>query len=733
MPPHYKSRRTNGARNGPNSKSKSRNTRFVQRSDFTGSRTQELDARDEDEIQPEPEVDLDEDDAGDVRLGHDLESEDDEQPAASGTTYTSLLRLLKPRSAPAERPTKRRRLNGTSMLEAASNLQHDPIKHGVEDEMQHAASQAEIEDDGTEEENFDSDDEATIAQDNFEQHYTKLYDKPNDAAITARNEKGISSKIVLVDGSRKLSSTYGIGRGTTSKTAGISTQLKRRLLDNGTSVLQNLGPEEAELAREIFSYRDTISGSRTVTNASRLRDATALHILNHIFKTRDRVLKNNAKLSQESAGDLELRDQGFTRPKVLVLLPTKQSCVKYIDSLVQLSQPDQQESRGRLMDTFSQPDDDSFANKPDDFQELFSGNHEEDFRVGLKFTRKTMKYFSGFYNSDIILASPLGLMRTISHGGGDKETSKQDSDFLSSIEICVMDQTSALEMQNWAHVDFVFSQLNLTPRDSHGCDFSRVCTWSLEGHAKYIRQTIILSDYLTPSLLSLTNTYCHNIAGTVRYTPTYPGSMTQLPTLPFQLTQSFLRFDSRHPQTDSDARFKFFTNATFPQILRGNKASVRGTLIFVPAYLDFVRLRNHFSNSTETTNLTFGTISEYSPVKDVARGRSHFLSGRQSLLLYTERAHHYFRYKLKGVRRVIFYGLPDNARFYAEMIEAIGVNARVDTEYAQSVGGTTGKAGRGVVRALFSKWDVMKLERVVGTDRVARLVRQGEGDVFDFV
>ena len=68
----------------------------------------------------------------------------------------------------------------------------------------------------------------------------------------------------------------------------------------------------------------------------------------------------------------------------------------------------------------------------------------------------------------------------------------------------------------------------------------------------------------------------------------------------------------------------------------------------------------------------------------------------------------------------MFYGLPENPLFWPEVVGFLASN-EIDEKIA-----------KGAVRAIFSKWDVLKLERIVGTDRVGRLISDKGGDTFEF-
>jgi U3 small nucleolar RNA-associated protein 25 len=118
----------------------------------------------------------------------------------------------------------------------------------------------------------------------------------------------------------------------------------------------------------------------------------------------------------------DVQDQGFTRPSVLVLLPFRTSARRWIDALTSHTPPPafQIENYSRFLSEYGLPPGavDKLATAapgmhPLDHVETFQGNVDDNFRLGVKLTRKSVKLFAEFYNSDIIIASPLGLRMSI--------------------------------------------------------------------------------------------------------------------------------------------------------------------------------------------------------------------------------------------------------------------------------------------------------------------------------
>lgn len=643
------------------------------------------------------------------------DEEDTEEVQPTVKAHSQLLQSFQQDAETGERRSKRRKVEEVEESVAADEEQEmvDALAENGEEEQDGQEAQNDVE---------DQDD----ASDPFEVHFANPDENELSQQLQAiqasdwKVEKGMIGKDTSISTSTPTCAKHGGLRKTAIKNA-TDLPLKERLARNVTKISTPLLSSEIQqrVAAHLFEYQDIVLGSRTPRNAASLRSMASLHAVNHILKGRDKVIKNNERLNHaEDPTELDVRDQGYVRPKVLILLETRQMAASYANAIVEAFQPEQQENKKRFIDSFTAPLDDR-ETLPEDYRELFGGNNDNSFLTALKFTRKTITFYSAFYGSDIILASPLGLRRIIEN----EDSKKQDHDFLSSIEVCIIDQADAMQMQDWTNIEVVFKHLNLELKETHGCDFSRVRNWYLDGNAKYLRQTILFSGYLTPEIHRLYNTSMLNIAGKTKIMPIYAGALNE--TSGLGIKQTFLRFDSPSPPSDPDARFKYFTTAILPSLLRLPKPSdnAQGILIFIPSYFDFLRLRNYFATSTQTENISFGAIHDYSEVSSQRRARSHFLSGRHSFLLYTQRAHHFFRLKLKGVKRVVMYGVPDNPMFYRELVEGF-----LGTSVTE---GKVDPAESGV-KAVFGRWDGLRMERVVGSERVRGMLG-GLGDVFDFV
>lgn len=515
--------------------------------------------------------------------------------------------------------------------------------------------------------------------------------------------------------------------------------LKPKLFKHWLQLYQKSGGKDFDSSkrRRFFSicnsYLDILhSNKRPFYNKGREEDSSAMdaylmHSLNHIFKTRDLVKKNESKIAkhretseQEILSDDGFLDQGFTRPKVLILLPMRSIAFRVVKRLIQLT-PEAQRVNVEHLDRFNaefgcedESDDDDEktskngkstahkSSKPSDWQALFGEkNSDDEFMLGIKHTRKSIRLYGDFYSSDMIIASPLKLHMAI---GQAEENKERDVDYLSSIEVLVIDHADIISMQNWSFLTTVVDHINRLPSKQHGTNVMRIRPLYLDGQARFYRQSIILSSYLTPEMNGLFNRQCLNYKGKVKLACEYKGVLEKV-LLPVR--QIYERFDADSMTQADDARLEYFTKKIFPKI----KDSFQGgVMIFIPSYFDFVRLRNYLKSQ----NASFCLLGDYTKNADISRAREWFFAGSRKIMLYTERAYFYRRYKIRGIKNLIFYSLPERKEFYPEI-----VNMLDEGSYDM------------MSTALFSRFDLLKMERIVGTASAKRMI-SSDKSIFAF-
>ena len=124
------------------------------------------------------------------------------------------------------------------------------------------------------------------------------------------------------------------------------------------------------------------------------------------------------------------------------------------------------------------------------------------------------------------------------------------------------------------------------------------------------------------------------------------------------------------------------------------------TLIYIPSYFDYVRIRNLFKEE----ELSFCSCSDYTTASNISRSRTWFFHGERQFMLYTERFHFYRRYKIKGIKNIIFYGVPQYPHFYSEMVNLVD------------------KSEGSVLLLYVDPFDALSLQRILGDVRCKRVL-----------
>jgi hypothetical protein len=211
-------------------------------------------------------------------------------------------------------------------------------------------------------------------------------------------------------------------------------------------------------------------------------------------------VKNKYKSTYED-GDYELiKDSGFTSPKVLILVPNKKHAKLIVEELINILRG------GNWKGVLNK-------NKfKEEFSEVESMN--DCFRLGLNFDffENKLRLYQSFDTSDIIIASPLGLKLTTINDEAVKN--KKVYDFLSSIEVLLIDFAEVFIYQNIDHLEEILSFLNKVPKNNQNIvNIKRIAEHVKDNDLINKRQSIIVSHFKSLELEVLTKKFFKNIPG----------------------------------------------------------------------------------------------------------------------------------------------------------------------------------------------------------------------------
>lgn len=207
-----------------------------------------------------------------------------------------------------------------------------------------------------------------------------------------------------------------------------------------------------------------------------------------------------------------------------------------------------------------------------------------------------------------------------------------------------------------------------------------------------------------------------------------------------------------------DARFALFTKLLWRPIYENQQGY---TVLLVPSYFDYVKLKGYLTEKNQNVAM----ISEYTERRECQRLRTAFEMKDCNILMITERALVFQKIRLRFARNLVLYSLPESPDIIDDTFSEILDNQSAWdtivkhrlTRLKQEASSSKKEEGRKQLTqeqlaeeckkvlaenkashrqrsivGLFTKFDGLVLERMVGTANFKTLLTQDSRDAFNF-
>ncbi|CAG9318556.1 unnamed protein product [Blepharisma stoltei] len=494
-------------------------------------------------------------------------------------------------------------------------------------------------------------------------------------------DPGVSSKpkfesLEFIDGDDPFQTHYSHRSSTSSKSTCLLSSRELALSNVSTPLIKPQIHKKLLHTDSSSSYLDLLGNYLDVfftlssSYFEEYQNAYILHILNHLYKTKTQITKNDQLPDP-------VKDQGFSPTKILVLFPYKKNAKVFIEKLVEIHCKGKKKkmtksSRRKFTEVFEEAEDAEVSDA---------------FKLGVVLgDKRELQLFTPFKASDMIIASPMSLRQAILNESED-ENAKENLGILCSIEMVVMENSEVFLMQNWDHIETIFKAMNRIPdRDSMTADINRIRDPFIEEKSKEYRQLIIFSEFISPLLLSLFNRN-ENYKGKAKTIDHYPG-VNQ-----YDVVQKYRKFRASSQLSAADERFEYFTQNLWPNI---KEDLYPKSILFVASYFEYIRVKAYL----EENDPGVLCISEYTQKSDKQRSIANWKNGKNKAICVTERFLYFRPQKFDDIGHLVFYSLPEFNNFYEEF-------ARESKE----------------VISVYCKFDGYSLQRIVGDKKAGQLLK----------